>query len=351
MKIGILTFHHTTNFGATLQAYALSSFLRQNGHYVEFINYQPKEAVKVYRDTLYKKARKSEILHNFIRELKMQFFVSRKMKVGNKIYHTHESLRKFNIHYDAVIVGSDEVWNINSFRGVDTSFFLDFLPPETKKISYAASFGGTTTLGDCQSEIRKMISDFSHVSVRDSNSIKLLNKECQIDALRVLDPTFLIDYKNLTRQDKKKRDYILIYGKPQEDMMGYIRDLSDKLRIPVVSVGYANSKADINRVAISPAEWLTYFSQARHIFTSFYHGTIFSILFRKPFTVFSAQKKVIKLRDLLDDLGLSNRIHSEIPNEQPDFSAIDYEAVFREVQRKRQTSRQYLMEALRNDRD
>lgn len=348
MRLGILTFHHTTNFGATLQAYALSSFLQQQGHQVEFINYQPEKAIRLYRDTLYFKARKSEVPNNFIREMKMRWFISRKLAVNTKKYSTQEGLKKFDGHYDTVIVGSDEVWNINSFRGVDTSYFLDFLPSKTRKISYAASFGGTTSLGEHKSNIKNLIDDFSHLSVRDSNSVSLLKQECQRESKKVLDPTFLINYDHLINQNKKSNEHILIYGKPSTNTAGYIKDLSRKLGIPIVSIGYANREADINRIIVGPEEWLNYFSRARYVFTSFYHGTIFSILFKKPFTVFSAEQKIIKLRDLLDDLNLSHRIYSESTESQPNFSEVDYETVFQTIQKRREVSQQYLIEGLRH---
>ena len=348
MRLGILTFHHTTNFGATLQAYALSTFLKQQGHHVEFINYQPEKAIQVYRDTLYLKARKSEIPNNFIREMKMRWFIKRKLAVSAKKHTTQESLKKIHAPYDTVIVGSDEVWNINSFRGVDTSYFLDFLPSETKKISYAASFGGTTSLGEYKSKIKKLIDNFSHLSVRDSNSINVLAKECQRESTKVLDPTFLINYDHLVNQKKKSNSHILIYGKPSQATVAHIKYLSKKLGVPVVSIGYANREADINRIIVGPREWLNYFSRASYVFTSFYHGTIFSILFKKSFTVFSAEQKIIKLRDLLDDLNLSHRIHSESSKNQPDFSSIDYDTVFNTIQKRREISQQYLIEGLRH---
>ncbi len=40
-RVGVLTFHHVHNFGAVLQAWSLSSAVRQLGHKVDVINYQP----------------------------------------------------------------------------------------------------------------------------------------------------------------------------------------------------------------------------------------------------------------------------------------------------------------------
>ena len=47
-NIGIITFHHTLNYGATLQAYALMTCLREMGHTVELIDYRPQSAIDFY---------------------------------------------------------------------------------------------------------------------------------------------------------------------------------------------------------------------------------------------------------------------------------------------------------------
>ena len=49
MKIGILTFHCAVNFGAVLQAFGLSQYLRSLGHDVSVIDYRPDYLVKPYR--------------------------------------------------------------------------------------------------------------------------------------------------------------------------------------------------------------------------------------------------------------------------------------------------------------
>ncbi|PSN14676.1 polysaccharide pyruvyl transferase family protein [filamentous cyanobacterium CCT1] len=345
MNIGILTFHHTTNYGATLQAYALSRFIQDQGHDVEFINYQPEKAVKVYNDTLYFRARKREITGNLLKDLKMRWFVKKRMKVGKCVYSDSHSLKKAHFNYDAVFVGSDEVWNINSFRGYDTSYFLDFLSSKTRKISYAASFGSTISLADQKEAITDFISDFDRISVRDSNSLNLIQSECKANAEKVLDPTFLIDFEQIANKPKSK-ECVLIYGKIPEPLTASVKKVSTKLNLPIVSIGYANGIADANLLGVSPEEWLSCFSKANYIFTSFFHGTIFSILFKKPFTVFSAEQKKAKLTDLLTDLDLNDRIHSSTCKNDIDFSSIDYKLVFERVEEKRLTSKKFLLESL-----
>lgn len=346
MKVGILTFHHTTNFGATLQAYALSKFIQQQGCSVEFINYQPEKAVKVYREVLYFKAKKTELLSNFIRSYKMQKFVKQNMTVSKKIYSTPDSLKGFEHRYDVLVVGSDEIWNINSFRGTDTSYFLDFVGSDVKKISYAASFGSTTDLGYYEGRISSLVGKFDQLAVRDTNSLKLIEQACGRGATKVLDPTFLTEYEDLVGDTERIGKHILIYGKVSSDLGLLIRKTANKLNVPVISVGYTNKFADASHLAVGPKEWLQYFATASYVFTSFYHGTIFSILFQKPFTVFSSEHKTIKLKDLLNDLELSHRIDYDPSNDQANCETIDYDSVFRTIEDKREISKKYILESL-----
>ena len=40
MRIGLLTYHHSANYGAVMQSYATCRALKELGHEVEFINFQ-----------------------------------------------------------------------------------------------------------------------------------------------------------------------------------------------------------------------------------------------------------------------------------------------------------------------
>ena len=126
-------------------------------------------------------------------------------------------MKQFIDDYDVVICGSDEIWNIYSpIIGFDSAFFLDFIDKtKTKKSSYAASFGFTSSLkqDDLQS-ISNFLPEFSYISVRDSNSKKIVSEIYDGPISKVLDPTFLIQehYHSLIKPINLTRRYILIYS-------------------------------------------------------------------------------------------------------------------------------------------
>ncbi len=362
MKVGILTYHHDINYGAMLQAYALWRTLTKEGHDVEIIDYRPPEATEFYqlRTRPFKSYRRlqlnDECIDNLVKELKLRRFIASSVKLSPIQCRARGDLKRhFSKRYDAVVCGSDEVWNINSYRGFNTAYFLDFVDSPTRKISYAPSFGWTQSFHEKKGEIVDLIRDFDHVSVRDSNS-KNLVLECGVQAVKVADPALLVEsahYKEIMVAPKFKGDYILVYGgnKWTESQRKFICSLSQSENLPLISLGANNQFADKN-VDTGIEEWLGYFAQASYIFTSSFHGTVLSILFKKNFVSASTSNKSIKISDLLSCLGLDELFFS--PNAQDlDVKAlherslsIDYELVEKNLQDYVASSMGYLRKAL-----
>lgn len=88
MKIGILTFHWATNYGAVLQCYALQIYLEAMGHEVHVINYKP----RLYDYTLWNYIRFRSFLHHnsYInskrKEKVLQRFRDQHLNLTSRIY-------------------------------------------------------------------------------------------------------------------------------------------------------------------------------------------------------------------------------------------------------------------------
>lgn len=362
MKVGILTYHCDINYGAMLQAYALWRTLTKEGHDVEVIDYRPPEATEFYRlrTRPFKSYRRlqwnDECLDNLIKELKLKRFIASRVKLSPVQCKTRDELKQhFSKRYDAVICGSDEVWNINSYRGFNASYFLDFVDSATKKISYAPSFGWMQSFHETKSEIATLIRDLDYVSVRDSNS-KNLVLECGVQAMKVADPALLVEpehYKEIMISPKMKGDYILVYGgnKWTELQRKFICSLSESRNLPMISLGANNKFADKN-IDTGIEEWLGYFAQAAYIFTSSFHGTVLSILFKKNFVSASTSNKSIKISDLLNCLGLDELFFSpdakdiDVTNLYEKSLMIDYKLVDKNLQQYIGSSMGFLRNAL-----
>lgn len=351
MKVGILTFHHTTNYGATLQAYALWTTLTNQGYDVELIDYRPLGAVKYYL----KQNLNRHLLANLVKSWKMRSFLLSNMRLNKKTFYTRADLKSFSHPYDVVICGSDQIWCIDTpFRGFDPSYFLDFINHQTpcRKISYAASFGSTDNLGKHKEAISNLVGQFDAISVRDSNSLRLIQQECNKSATRVLDPTFLGDYSKILSLPKLREKYLLIYhdrAPMTSEEENFLRSLAKTQQLTIISVGKYNKIARKNFIDVSPEQWLGYFSKASYVFTNTYHGTIFSLIFKKPFTVLQDSGKSNKLKDLLNKLDLESRILVD-PNSVESLSeeslTIDYDSVYEKIEKEVMKSKSYLFEAI-----
>lgn len=338
MKVGILTFHHIPNYGATLQAYALYKFIQSQGHEVEMIDYRPYKAVLTY------------LKGNLLKSWKIRMFLLSQMTLSPKKTYTKAGLDKLTLNYDAVICGSDQIWSLNPIRGFDTSFYLDFVADQKscRKISYAPSFGETKALKENQETICKLINKFYAVSVRDTNSVEVLKKECNIEAVKVLDPTFLVEYSEIISLPKIKEEYLLLYteGDISVKAGNYVKSLAENKNLKIVAVGFRKI-AQKNLISLSPEEWLGYFNRAAYVVTNTFHGTIFSIIFKKQFTILPKKNKNNKIPDLLEQLGLESRITSRLEyNPDKHDSIIDYDLVDRKLAKEIIKSKDFLLGAL-----
>ena len=361
MKVGIITLHHTTNYGATFQAYGLWKAIKQLGHEVEIIDYRSYQVARAHlgkclpiRNT---QIWNSQFIPYTIQAWKMRKFLIDNMNLSRKKTYTKAGLKKFSQDYDVVICGSDEIWHINSpLTGFDSSFFLDFVDPQTSRISYAPSFSQTQSLGEHKELICNLINQFYAISVRDSHSLSLVEK-CDRSAQIVLDPTLLVDFSHLQSQPKQIKEYLLLYtvknfSSEQENWLKtWIKSNPDLKNLPIISLGKSSNIADISLISVAPKEWLGYFKNASYIITNSYHGTIFSIKSERPFTVFTSITNV-KIRDLLRKIGLESRIMTKTERDLnlEQSMNINYKPVNKILEKEIAKSKNYLSNAIEGNK-
>jgi hypothetical protein len=352
-KIGILTFHDGINHGAFLQVYALQEFLISYNFDVEIINYKSA------------KHKKLEIEHFiffkpyfnfnpiwFLKNTKRRLDNLRKV-IKFKKCHKHlkitdyiDSIDKIQTEkYDVVITGSDEIWNYNNaICGFDTTYFGKGIKSK-KLISYAASFGNVDTINSKLETISFLLKKYSKISVRDINSQAIL-KRLNISSELVLDPTLL--YDRFKPKQVKESNYILVYLNhiTSENILS-IREFASKNKKTIITIGYHANWANISKVALDPFEWINYFYSADYIITNTYHGTIFSIIFRKLFLILNPGRKSNKINSLLENLNIKYLIKNELI--ECNFPPIDYEMVFRIIKDYREKSKYFLINAIHDN--
>ncbi|MEH7549898.1 polysaccharide pyruvyl transferase family protein, partial [Neobacillus vireti] len=208
MKICTITCHDVYNHGASLQAYALMKYLSNSGHDVEIINYKPDYLSNHYRlmSINNPKWEKNYLTKSIYLLLKIPFrlpglkrkkafdkFTLQYLKLSKLKYNSYEELKNDPPIADAYICGSDQIWNTLHKNGKDPAFYLDFVPDEKIKGSYAASFATESILEEHKPMIKQRVSRLDRISVREKSGVKIL-KELDINqVVNVVDPVFLLE--------------------------------------------------------------------------------------------------------------------------------------------------------------
>ncbi len=228
--------------------------------------------------------------------------------------------------YDAFIVGSDQVWRPSYNQHLEQAF-LNFTEnwKNVKRIAYAASFGvdNWEFTKKQTEECKRLVQKFDFVSVREDTAVNLCKEHLGIEATHVLDPTLLLsanDYQKLIDGLKiSDSPYVFSYLLDEsEEKIDILEDISKRLNLPVRKI---KLEKDISKIPMSKLksltypsiqEWLASFAQADFVVTDSFHGTVFSIIFNKPFVVLPNKGRgVARFESLLKDISLENRIFSD----------------------------------------
>lgn len=349
MRIGIITFHWATNYGAVIQAYALSEYLKSLGHSVEIIDYYPPRLKKNFINVF--KTRKLSAIPKRIREISKEKNIMpfrQKYLTMTKYFKSNKEMMNSEFEFDCYICGSDQIWN-ESFlssgeRKRTYSYFLNFAEDDKIIASYAASFGVTKYRDDLKSDIQRHLKRFDFISVRENTGLNIL-KDIGIDnACVVPDPTMLLQKKNyeeLVCDNMHKGDYAFVYmihnkDKDAEDLIKYTEEKGDDI---VVCDG------------IGINEWLSEIYYAKHVITNSFHGVVFSVIFEKPFTAVLIKDSGMNDRiiTLLDYLGLSDRIYKG--NAEIIEQSIDWDKVSEKLSRYREIGFDYINKILNHKKE
>ena len=358
MKIGILTFCNGYNYGAILQCYALQNFLNSNNIDAEVVNFKKEK-------TFNKRGYNFLSLSYLSRKIYALFYLKqikiKKNKFDNFFNNTvdENSITAIIKKYDIIIFGSDQIWNMSE-KIYDRSkiFFGDFVFLG-KKISYAASFGDSIDIAKKNiSYIKKMLEKFDAISVREKTGSIFLESNGISNNL-VVDPTLLLksdEWNDLCKKStfcKIPEKYILYYSVNCKKYSWKIaKKLSKLTGLKVVNLEEhpkifgANF---INDYTEGPKEFLYLVKNAEYVVTNSFHGTIFSLIFKKKLIpVFETNNQGIIKEDrkysLLELTNLLNIITTENMHLKVSDYNIDYKNLPKKMEKLIVFSQNYLLE-------
>lgn len=329
MKIGILSLTSGYNFGGTLQSYALSKILENMGHDTTIIDYYPNgdNTFKWWRNWGFKHGfSPTKIREQLVRCAKVpqhtrnyNLFKSKYLKFTPACYNTAQ-VEKAISSYDAVIVGSDQVWNLGYHN--DPVFYLEGMSSfRGLRLSYAACCGNPkqTTPNWVASNLEK----FDSVCVRNSFTAEWVRRTTnnKVDPTVVVDPTLLLsDYPRppLNLPEKYIATYHLGQSNP-ECQKSHFRKIRDQYGdIPIVclmatSISVkANKSSDIILWNLDPFQWLETIRRASIVYTDSYHGILFALRNHVPIlATYIDPIRSPRLIELREDLKLEFSIYQE----------------------------------------
>ena len=395
MKIGILTQPLTNNYGGLLQAYALQTTLVRMGHEVVILNrpmpFVPDVANDAFVPSIIRLLKncvkflmRKPLIKVYHELLPHQHIVANRMtEIFIVTYHhkspdfsTTDSLAAYcrKQGFDAYIVGSDQCWR-PLYSPCLPNYFLDFARDwDVKRISYAASFGvdhweysGDETLL-CSSLAQK----FDAVSVREESGIALCKEYLGVDAVHVLDPTMLLDADDynaivndfnpsifniapehrvkttLDVKDKKLFCYVLNMNAQKQ---AFIQTVSKAKGLTPVECMPKDFRAQEvfekcpDDCTVPPVElWLQSFRDSEMVIADSFHGTVFSIIYNKPFWVLgNPDRGMARFQSLLKMFGLEDRLVTLDKLATLDFDApIDWSSVNKRREELKQKSLAFL---------
>lgn len=303
-KVGIVTIQ-SINYGNRLQNYALQEIIKK----LNFDVY----SIKRFDETLSIKEKVSECIKKVLQHLMFSKILNFKKFDKNIQYSNYRVGVNFapeglSDSFDYFITGSDQVWN-PFFKCVGKCDLLNFAE-DTKRISYAASFGVSKFPEEKKEEWIKELIKFKAISVREEEGKKIIKNLVPNYAEVVLDPTLLLEKKEWEKVERRtnlrpKEKYCFVYAlnKKNKAFEEKIEELSKEYKIiDIMKKGFLGVA-----LRLGPGEFLNLISGADVVLTNSFHATVFSILYKKNVYTFGRIDMDMnsRIRTLANIVGLS----------------------------------------------
>lgn len=353
------------NYGGIIQAFALQRVLGDLGFRAYTIDsplrvpahrliarrarYLLRRALKRSPNPKPRSADEEQVARSLPRE-----FVDSHIRTVDLLGMTKSSRREVLLQSEMILVGSDQVWR-GGYANLSEQL-LDYAEGfPIVKASYAASFGADEPIRYSRKILRKtrrLASEFTSISVREASGIEICRNIWGRDAVQHVDPALL-----LSRSTYEK--LIGDYGPIQPGRAGLFSYLLDKT--PAAEALAASVAADLGvrvteffhiplnlpqstRPMPAVHEWLRGFAEAEFVVTDSFHGTVFAILFNRPFiTIANRERGLSRFDSLLELFNLRERlVDIDDMKEVVDLAEIDWSFVERKLAVERLRSLAYL---------
>lgn len=376
MRIGLVTLYRGYNYGTSLQAYALKTYIERLGYKTDIIwksegahsgrDIRFEKLFRIFGRSIFRPNLLKETLKGYLgnfrnapsEEIKKKYldFTEQKLKIHAL---TNKQLKSYanSVETLSVVCGSDQIWKVNG-ANVDPMFYLQFAP-EYKRVAYAPSFGGASVPNYNKKIISKYLKSIPNITVREKSGIKIVSQLTGRKVKSVLDPTLLIDWHELIKPVNKK--YILMYflDEPSESVLQEIVKIAKAKGEKIYAIPHKfdeyNKYSEIQLKSIGPAEFPSIIANADCIYTDSFHGTAFSVNLNRPFWTFqrnykSFNSQSFRITDFLELVGLSSQYVTKDQQLQfeASFPELKYKGVNDLLNKQREIAKDYLITSFKN---
>lgn len=370
-KVGVITLHNSPNYGSCLQTYATQVVLTRVGADTEIIDYYRKDAIpenEVNRALNGQLVKKMPIFKvpgvKQIAKIPVSRMVARrrapldefrhsKLALTERSYYSADELDANSPAADIYCTGSDQVWNSIWNNGFDRAFYLSFAPEGKKKIAYAASIG-KAALEDWEAEpMRKALSSYSCISVREQEAADLLDSIGVHGAVPVIDPTLMLnrdDWEAIADGWISPEPYILVYQLNRNaEFDSYVQKVAKKTGLKVMRIAYGvHEKRSGENAVICPSvgRFLSLFLGAEIVITDSFHGTAYSVNLGKKFVAISPGRFNGRIANLLAMTGLEDHWLQSFKNLELAEASFNHDSVKNALDSKRREAIVFLDNAV-----
>lgn len=365
-KVGILTYHRAENYGALLQAYALQTYIQQQGCEVSFVDYWPKYHVEHCRvfslDKFKKRGLKGKVIYLFYvalwgipkwtRKRRLQRFMRERLELADGIRYSSDS--DVTDPYNVVVYGSDQIWRRQSIHKNEFNpwYFGSSNVVAKKKVTYGASMGIIDADENEETQIKTWLGQFDALSMREQNLVDFVEK-LGYKAHLVADPVLLMPKEAWRKLYKpvKKRGYILFYNLlDSSESVQFAKSLSRATGLPVKEINMVPSvKGYFSKryfACASIESFLQLFDGADYVVSNSFHGVAFSLIYEKQFWAVGFGKMKDRAVSLLNSVGLSERFCTSDFSPSMLSQTIDYEPVVKKLDELTKISKDFLNDTL-----
>lgn len=350
MKKAIISTYCVWNsFGSVLQSLGLQNTLEYIGvkpNNILFKNEMNAPAIRYEKGII-------ALIKNpffFLRKKELEKSKDKSIKFINKYINKYEfdNVEELNENCpaaDVYIAGSDQIWHPILCRD---DFFLEYAPKDKKRISYAASMGTLDIPKENIEKFKKLLSNFDYISVREKEMIPIIKKLTDKSVSLNIDPTFLNSKEIWKKYEKEytiKEPYILVYALYWDrNYNKQLKELHKKTGYKIVSIQSSKRMIYSNKIICdaSPSEFLWLIDNAQAVVTSSFHGTAFSIIFNKKFSVVNNPNSMSRISSVLNILN----INTPEPKNVIDKFSVDYKKVNNKIEEEKQRSIDYLINTI-----